>query len=273
MSKSAASPPANDEAARARALHMHHLQAIQKAEDIRKAAADEVKRLRKVAKGEGIILADIDFHLRVLKTEDDGIIPDEVKRRIRILEWAGMPIAFQGDLFAERRTAEEKAYQEGRADSAVGRTAKVPERYDPGSKAGQEYLRGHADDQAERREIMRADMEARKAKSGKGKATPLKGDTDQGAAAKSAKRAGGKPAEIKGLRKGGEKPDAKTAADPVTGAKPANVTSFSDAMRKQNDAVDKGLREQATGGKKADAVPGAGKSDKPLADQSPKGAA
>ena len=58
-----------------KALVFHHFGAIQAQKEAVEVEKAEYKRLRKLAKADGIALADIDFMLKCAEVDDESIIP------------------------------------------------------------------------------------------------------------------------------------------------------------------------------------------------------
>ena len=143
-----------------RALFFHHFRKVDEATRKMKELDRERKRLRKLAKADGIVLADIDFALRISEMEEAEPIVEELRRRTEIARWMALPVEFQADLFGVDSTAEERAYEEGRVASATGKGANPYEKTLP--QHGK-WNAGFADDQKRMQENLRATMEANNA--------------------------------------------------------------------------------------------------------------
>lgn len=158
-----APPPRNSELtpAEAKALRFHHYGAIaaQQAKVAEQQA--EYKRLRKLAKADGIILSDIDFMMRCAEIEDSDIISDRLKREIEIASWFALPVQFQADLFGNdnREPAEDRAAREGAAAGYAGKDPAPP--YDATSAQGQAWMRGWHSAQEQLRADLQSAMEKR----------------------------------------------------------------------------------------------------------------
>jgi len=130
-----------------RSLYMHHFRAIRAA----RAKVDEAKAvesdLRKKAKVDGIVLADINYGLRIVSIKDDSIIVDEAVRHIRIQRWMGLPIGAEPELDFEREPLIERAEREGFAAGNIAAERASP--YGDGSEATNVYLAAYDRAQAE----------------------------------------------------------------------------------------------------------------------------
>jgi ribosome modulation factor len=139
----------------AKALYMHHFQAILAQTEKCKAENAERARLRKLAKADGVILADIDFGLRCATLEDPQVIVDEQRRRAEIGRYFALPIGAQTEMDFDREPIIERAAREGEAAGFAGKNADtVP--YDENSDPGRAWTEGWKKAQAQ----MLADLEA-----------------------------------------------------------------------------------------------------------------
>jgi ribosome modulation factor len=109
-----------------KALMMHHMRAISAQQAICDRENEERKRLRKVAKTDGISLADVDYGLRILKIETPEIILDELRRHRELAEWFGLPILTQAEFDFEREPAVDRAFREGAVAGSLGRDMNPP---------------------------------------------------------------------------------------------------------------------------------------------------
>ncbi|GAB4351450.1 MAG: hypothetical protein Kow0026_08530 [Oricola sp.] len=125
-----------------KALAFHHFRAIM----AQKAKVDEqkeqYKKLRKLAKADGIVLADIDFMMRCASLDDDSIVPEELKRRMQIASWFALPVNFQLDMFATQ-DADRKPYEEGVAAGLAGGEPKPPELYEGNAGKRNKWMEGY----------------------------------------------------------------------------------------------------------------------------------
>ncbi|MDX0262931.1 hypothetical protein GOC60_17265 [Sinorhizobium meliloti] len=96
-----------------KALFMHHFGNILKQTERCKAENALRLKLRKEAKADGIVLADIDFGLRCAQIEDPQIIVNEQKRRAEIGRYFALPIGAQSEFDFDREPAMDRARREG----------------------------------------------------------------------------------------------------------------------------------------------------------------
>lgn len=157
-----------------KALHFHHLRAVMAQKEVLDAARTEYKRLRKVAKSDGIVMADLDFMMRCAELEDVSIVPEELKRRAEIASWYALPVNYQPDMFSDRTPMDDRAFEEGKAAGLAGKNPEPP--YDAASKAGQRWLEGWHEGQR----IMREDLQSAMEKRNAAKDELLKGSDDPG---------------------------------------------------------------------------------------------
>jgi ribosome modulation factor len=141
-------------AAERKALLMHHMRAISAQQAICDRENEERKRLRKLAKADGIPMADIDYGMRVLEIEDPQIIIDEQRRHSELAEWFGVPIFTQSEFDFDREPAVDRARREGAAAGAMGRDNNPP--YGTGSAQAEAWRAGWREEQ----DRMIADMES-----------------------------------------------------------------------------------------------------------------
>lgn len=147
-----------------RALMFHHFNAIEAQKARVKEAQDALKKLRKTAKADGIVMADLDYMARCAALDDPGIVPAEILRRAEIASWFALPVNFQPDMFEDRTPLEERAFEEGKASGLLGKDPQAP--YDAASKAGQAWLQGWHEGQRIMREDLQSAMEKRNAAKG-----------------------------------------------------------------------------------------------------------
>lgn len=147
--------------AESRVLHMHHFRLIEAQKAIVKAAQDDLKKLRKTAKADGLVMADLDYMARCANLEDPTIAPAEIRRRAEIASWFALPVNFQADMFVDRMPLDDRAYEEGVAAGLQGKDPMAP--YDQGSSAGQKWLQGWHEGQRQMREDLLSAMQKRNA--------------------------------------------------------------------------------------------------------------
>lgn len=127
--------------AESKALFMHHFGIILKQSEICKAENNKRLKLRKEAKADGIILADIDFALRCAQIEDPDIIVNEQRRRAAIGQYFALPIGAQTEFDFDREPAVDRAKREGEAAGYAAKNAdEVP--YEENSDLGRAWLAG-----------------------------------------------------------------------------------------------------------------------------------
>lgn len=113
-------------AAERKALMMHHMRAISAQQAVCDRENEERKRLRKLAKTDGIALSDIDYGLRILAIEDPEVITDELRRRHELAEWFGLPVHSQAEFDFEREPAVDRAFREGAVAGSLGKDMNPP---------------------------------------------------------------------------------------------------------------------------------------------------
>lgn len=129
-------------------LHILHLGHYKRALDVKKAADAAFRNVCKTAKaelGDNAVTA-IKTAIFLETPEGQATFKGRIAAELEAARWAGMPVGHQEDMFADRRPAEERAYDEGRADGMGG--VSQSSKWDPSTKAGQEYLRGWGEGQA-----------------------------------------------------------------------------------------------------------------------------
>ncbi|MBB3144901.1 hypothetical protein FHS21_001302 [Phyllobacterium trifolii] len=123
-----------------RALMFHHFSAVQIAQNAVNLANEERKRVRKLAKVDGIVLSDLDFMLRCAEIEDPTIITGQIRSMTQIAEWFALPVQYQPDMFVDRAPALERIEAEGLVAGLSGMTG-VSE-YGAGSPEDQAWMKG-----------------------------------------------------------------------------------------------------------------------------------
>lgn len=124
-----------------KALYMHHFRAIEAQTAVMQRENTERKRLRKLAKADGIPLSDIDFGLRCSQIEDQSIIADQMMRESQIAQFFALPVGVQTGFDFEREPINDRAKREGNAAGYAGRDRVAP--YDETSKPGQAWLKAY----------------------------------------------------------------------------------------------------------------------------------
>jgi ribosome modulation factor len=157
-----------------RALHFHHFRAIEAQKAVVKAAQAELKTLRKSAKTDGCVMADLDYMARCAELEDPDIVPEELRRRAEIASWFALPVHYQADMFVDRMPLDERAFEEGVATGLAGKDPSPP--YDATSSAGQRWMEGWHAGQAQMRDDLQRAMEKKNAQ--KQRDELIKGNSD-----------------------------------------------------------------------------------------------
>lgn len=125
--------------AQSKALFMFHYQEIADATDVANAANEIRKTKRKEAKAHGIVLADIDYGLRVAKVEDTNIIMQELIRHQEIASFFGLPVGTQVDMDFEAEPLLDRLKREGFAAGYARRDRTPP--VEEQSRQGQAWLK------------------------------------------------------------------------------------------------------------------------------------
>lgn len=131
-----------------KSLFMSHFRKIQAQQARMKVEAEELKRLRRLAKTDNIPLSEIDFALRCSEVDDPSIIPYEIARHIEIATFFALPVGAQTDFDFEREPAIDRAKREGAAAFYAG-GPREPSNHAPDSRAGQAYIKAYDAAQAQ----------------------------------------------------------------------------------------------------------------------------
>ncbi|MDX0254278.1 hypothetical protein GOC32_04660 [Sinorhizobium meliloti] len=161
-----------------KALFMHHFGEILKQTDICKAENAKRLALRKQAKADGIVLADIDFGLRCAQIEDPQIIINEQQRRAQIGQYFALPIGAQTEFDFDREPAVDRARREGER-AAYEAASPNTNPYDENSAQGRAWAKGWKEAQAEMAANLQSAMEKKQADRAK-KAADLAAADDGG---------------------------------------------------------------------------------------------
>lgn len=138
-------------------LRMHHVRKLLDIADRLKPIMDERKSARAEAKGDGFKLSEIDNAMRLATMEDTSIFVDEIKLMINIAKaFNALPPGEQGDLFPDRRPADERCFDEGKVAGLSGKNPEPP--YGVDSPNGQSWMRGWHEGQRMMREDLKATM-------------------------------------------------------------------------------------------------------------------
>ena len=105
-----------------RALTLHHAHKIAAADAKMREHRDEKNRLKKLARADGIPVADINFALKLMDPDKRHLVVQEVSSMILIAQDFG--VGHQFELFEKDRTpAVDKAFEEGVTDGYMGISA------------------------------------------------------------------------------------------------------------------------------------------------------
>ncbi len=160
-----------------RALFFNHFNKILRQDGIAKAARQQLGRLRKGAKADGIKLKNMDFALRCNELEDESIVVDEFKAMAQVMKWMGLPVNFQAEMFEDLAPLGERAYNAGALASATGKTAISP--HSPGSKPDQAWLKGFNEDGSARVKALGEAMKKNVSANAKAKAGPARSEAEK----------------------------------------------------------------------------------------------
>lgn len=133
-----------------KALTLQHVKKYKAALAAKKAAAAAFLNATKLAKAElgDHAIKDIKDLIAIEENENaEADAKAELERKMRIYRWAGLPMGYQGDMFApDIRPLAERSYEEGKTAGLAGEACRPP--HDAGSEAHQEYVRGWHEGQA-----------------------------------------------------------------------------------------------------------------------------
>lgn len=129
-----------------RALTLHHLARIEKAEAAVKAAREHKNHLMSTAQADLGKKIAVEFK-ELIETRDATKLRERLERTMRIARWRGLPVGAMGDLFAKSPEID-TAREAGRLAGCEGEDCRVPDGYigedavawTEGWHAGQESL-------------------------------------------------------------------------------------------------------------------------------------
>jgi hypothetical protein len=142
-----------------KSLRFHHFNSISAQKAIVAEQQVEYKRLRKLAKSDGIAISDIDFMIRCAEIEDPEIITNQLRSMTQIAEWFALPVSYQPDMFVDRAPALERIEAEGEVAGLSGMTGVSD--YGAASPEDQAWLKGWAKGQKSLSDDMVSAMEKR----------------------------------------------------------------------------------------------------------------
>lgn len=144
-----------------RAIFLKHLRLIQGQRARVDAERKIEKVLRKDARNDGIVLAEIDFGMRCRSVEDETIIPMEQIRRNAIMRWLGMPIGTQAEFNFAKDSLKDRARREGAA-AGWGALPRTPP-YDAGTPEEQEWIKAYDGAQSQAADDLKSAMQKKNA--------------------------------------------------------------------------------------------------------------
>lgn len=123
-----------------KSLIFYHFRKIKAQRDVVDSANDELKRLKGLAKADGITLGDIDHMMRIANTDDPTIVADELRRWTELATWMAIPVQFQPDLFEDKTSSIERAEAEGEVAGLKSENGGPP--YDEESREAAAWVKG-----------------------------------------------------------------------------------------------------------------------------------
>lgn len=139
--------PVNEED---RALFLQTLPKIAELKAKLNTANSNLRLAYKTAKKDGFSKDDFEVAFQIQSPEGEKSRKAAIARNLTIAKWLGCDLGAQLDLFVEdeRVPATDRAYEEGKAASMKGETAKPG--YDPSTPQHAQYMKGFHDDQEKR---------------------------------------------------------------------------------------------------------------------------
>lgn len=127
-------------------IFLKHIQKINAAEKRKDDAVNALRTMRKAAKQDGIVLADMDAARRLLKLAA-GEVESQFNNVVRYSKYLGAPVYSQFDMFNNDEDGIGRASREG---ASAGRTgaSEGSNPYDAASPEGQAWLSHYRDEQA-----------------------------------------------------------------------------------------------------------------------------
>lgn len=111
------------------ALTASHVALYEKALNRKKLADAELKNICKVAKAEGVLLADIKAYIDAKTDEGQERLREQAERVARVAKW--FKFAVQADLFDDGAPPTNRSHRLGKEAGMAGEKAVVPEDCDP----------------------------------------------------------------------------------------------------------------------------------------------
>ena len=160
-----------------RALRMHHIKAVAAENAKVKAANDDRKKVKGLAKADGFKMSEIDAGVRLMEMEDTDIFMSEIAELYGIAQDFGVIPAAQMDFFEDRRPLVDRAKDEGLAAGLQGKDPVSP--YGSGSAEDQAWMAAWHEGQEEMRTQLQSAMEKRNAAK-EAEVEVIKGDMPEG---------------------------------------------------------------------------------------------
>lgn len=128
-----------------RALHFRHCAEYERALTAKKAADAGIKNVGKRIKSEGDSVSKCKQTIQARSPQGEAELRAEIEQTAEVLRWSGVSVGATAEMFADRRPADETAFENGKIAGLKGETAKPP--HDMGTPAHDKWLQGHADGQ------------------------------------------------------------------------------------------------------------------------------
>ncbi|MDH3232221.1 MAG: hypothetical protein OEQ29_01750 [Alphaproteobacteria bacterium] len=185
--------------AESEALFFHHLKPILAQKAVVAKQQTELNRLRKLCKADGFKLKLVDAAVEMDSAEDESIVVEDLRDRLRVASWLGLPVGHQLDLLdnPDRSPLVDTAYAAGLAAGKLAKARTSP--HADSTDAGQAWLRGYDEAQDQAKEDLKTAMDKLNARMKKPKENPI-GDHD----VKTGEAAGGIPDPVSKNGKSGK---------------------------------------------------------------------
>lgn len=125
-----------------RALHFRHCAEYERALEAKKKADAGIKNVGKRIKAESDSVAKCKKTIQARSPEGEAELRAEIEQTAEVLRWSGVQVGETAEMFADRRPADENAFEQGKIAGLKGETAKPP--HDIGTPAHDKWLDGHA---------------------------------------------------------------------------------------------------------------------------------
>lgn len=125
-----------------RALHFRHCAEYERALETKKKADAAIKNVGKRIKAENDSVAKCKQTIQARSPQGEAELRAEIEQTAEVLRWSGVQVGETAEIFADRRPADENAFEHGKIAGLKGETAKPP--HDMGTPAHDKWLEGHA---------------------------------------------------------------------------------------------------------------------------------